>query len=108
MDDIVVFHRLSPEHIRRIVAIQLSHLRERLAERDITLELSEGALAYLAHQGYDPAYGARPLKRLIQKELQDRIALPLLRGDITDGDTVRVGMADGGLVVGKGQPAAAR
>jgi len=90
VDDIVIFHRLTLEHIRQIVEIQLEHLRARLAERDFTLELSEEALDFLAHQGYDPAYGARPLKRLIQKELQDKIALALLRGDICDGDTVRV------------------
>jgi ATP-dependent Clp protease ATP-binding subunit ClpB len=62
VDDIVIFHRLSLEHIRRIVEIQLGFLRERLSERDITLTLSDAALDYLAHQGYDPAYGARPLE----------------------------------------------
>src|SRR5665811_273164 len=101
VDDVVIFHRLSLEHIRRIVEIQLGQLRARLAERDIALELSEEALDYLAHQGYDPAYGARPLKRLIQKELQDRIALSLLRGDISDGDTVRVAVGEEGLELGK-------
>ncbi|MCJ7795251.1 MAG: AAA family ATPase, partial [Thermoleophilia bacterium] len=101
VDDIVIFHRLTLEHIRTIVEIQLGFLRERLAERDITLELSDAALDYLAHQGYDPAYGARPLKRLIQKELQDRIALALLKGDICDGDTVRVEAEGLGLVVGR-------
>ena len=106
VDDIVVFHRLTREHIRRIVAMQLGQLGARLAERDITLELSEEALDYLAAEGYDPAYGARPLKRLIQKELQDRIALALLRGDICDGDRVRVEEADGGLVVGKARAVA--
>ncbi len=101
VDDVVIFHRLSLEHIRAIVEIQLGQLRARLAERDIALELSEEALDYLARQGYDPAYGARPLKRLIQKELQGRIALSLLRGDISDGDTVRVGVEGLGLRVEK-------
>jgi len=101
VDDTVIFHRLSRGHIRTIVEIQLGELRARLAERDIALELSEEALDYLAAQGYDPAYGARPLKRLIQKELQDRIALALLRGDVCDGDTVRVDAEGLGLVVGK-------
>ena len=101
VDDIVIFHRLSLEHIRTIVEIQLGFLRERLSERDIALELSDEALDYLAHQGYDPAYGARPLKRLIQKELQDRIALALLKGDICDGDAVRVEAEGLGLMVGK-------
>ena len=99
VDDVVIFHRLSLEHIAKIVEIQLAQLRARLAERDITLELSTEALDYLAQQGYDPAYGARPLKRLIQKELQDRIALGLLRGDFCDGDTVRVESEELGLRV---------
>ena len=103
VDDVVIFHRLSLEHIRKIVEIQLAQLRARLSERDIDLELSEEALDYLAQQGYDPAYGARPLKRLIQKELQDRIALSLLRGDISDGDTVRVEAEGLGLRVGKAE-----
>ena len=100
VDDIVIFHRLSLEHIRKIVEIQLGQLRTRLAERDISLELSDEALDFLAHQGYEPAYGARPLKRLIQKELQDKIALALLKGDICDGDTVRVDAEGLGLRVG--------
>jgi len=103
VDDTVIFHRLSRDHIRTIVEIQLGELRARLAERDIALELSEEALDYLAAQGYDPAYGARPLKRLIQKQLQDKIALALLRGDICDGDTVRVEAEGLGLVVGKAE-----
>lgn len=69
--------------------IQRARLRARLAERDVSLNLSEEALDYLEMQGYDPAYGAWPLKRLIQKELEDRIALALLRGDIGDGDAPR-------------------
>jgi len=88
-------------HIRHIVQIQLGRLRARLAERDITLELSDEALDYLAHQGYDPAYEARPLKRLIQEELQDRIALALLKGEVCDGDTVRVEAEGLGLRVGR-------
>jgi ATP-dependent Clp protease ATP-binding subunit ClpB len=90
VDEIIIFHRLSLEHIKGIMEIQLGLLRKRLAERDITLEISDAAKTYLAQQGYDPAYGARPLKRLIQKEIQDRIALALLKGEFRDGDTVRV------------------
>jgi ATP-dependent Clp protease ATP-binding subunit ClpB len=101
VDDTVIFRRLTREHIRRIVEIQLVHLRARLSERDITLELSDEALAYLARQSDDPAYGARPLKRLIQKELQDRSALSLLRGGIPDGDTVWVEGEGLGLRVGR-------
>ena len=90
VDEIIIFHRLSLEHIKGIVDIQLELLRKRLAERDIHLEITEAAKMYLAQQGYDPAYGARPLKRLIQKEIQDRVALALLKGDFRDGDTIKV------------------
>jgi ATP-dependent Clp protease ATP-binding subunit ClpB len=90
VDEVIIFHRLTLEHIKGIVDIQLRLLRARLAEREITLEVTDAAKDYLAQQGYDPAYGARPLKRLIQKEIQDRIALALLKGDFRDGDTIRV------------------
>jgi ATP-dependent Clp protease ATP-binding subunit ClpB len=90
VDEVIIFHRLSLEHIKGIVDIQLGLLRKRLAERDITLEITEPAKLYLAQQGYDPAYGARPLKRLIQKEIQDRVALALLKGEFRDGDTIKV------------------
>jgi ATP-dependent Clp protease ATP-binding subunit ClpB len=90
VDEIIIFHRLSLEHIKGIVEIQLGLLRRRLAERDITLEITDAAKTYLAQQGYDPAYGARPLKRLIQKEIQDKLALALLKGEFRDGDTVMV------------------
>jgi ATP-dependent Clp protease ATP-binding subunit ClpB len=90
VDEVIIFHRLSLEEIKGIVDIQLGLLRKRLAERNITLETTDAAKAYLAQQGYDPAYGARPLKRLIQKEIQDRVALALLKGDFRDGDTIRV------------------
>ena len=90
VDETVIFHRLSLEHIRKIVELQLVLLEARVAERGITLELTEAAKTYLAQQGYDPAYGARPLKRLIQREIQDPLALALLRGDYAEGDTVRV------------------
>jgi ATP-dependent Clp protease ATP-binding subunit ClpB len=90
VDEVIIFHRLSLEHIKGIVDIQLTLLRKRLAEHDITLEITDAAKAYLAQQGYDPAYGARPLKRLIQKEIQDQVALALLKGEFRDGDTIRV------------------
>ena len=101
MDEIIIFHRLSLEHIKGIVDIQLGLLRKRLAERDITLEITDAAKTYLAQQGYDPAYGARPLKRLIQKEIQDQVALGLLKGDFRDGDTIRVDEKDLELVFEK-------
>jgi len=94
IDEIVVFDPLSREHIRRIVDIQLRHLAERLAARKLTLELTDAARDLLASEGYDAAFGARPLKRLIQRELQDPLAMRLLAGEIHDGDTVTVD-ADG-------------
>jgi ATP-dependent Clp protease ATP-binding subunit ClpB len=88
VDEIVVFHSLSREHLKQIVDIQLERLRARLAERHITLELTERAKEQLALAGYDPSYGARPLKRLIQKELETPLGRLLLKGDIKDGQTV--------------------
>jgi len=97
VDDIVIFHRLTLEDIRRIVEIQLRLLRRRLTERGIDVTLTDAAEVYLAQQGYDPSYGARPLKRLIQKEIQDRIALGILRGEFRDGDAIRIDTRDLGL-----------
>ena len=98
IDEIVVFHALEREHIAHIVDLQLDLLRSRLADRGLGLELTGAARDYLAEQGYDPDFGARPLKRLLQKELADPIALSLLRGDYHDGDTITVDHApDGGL-----------
>jgi ATP-dependent Clp protease ATP-binding subunit ClpB len=99
IDEIVVFEPLSRDHIRAIVEIQLGQLRERLADRALTLELTDGARDHLANAGYDPAFGARPLKRLIQREVQDPLALKLLSGEVHDGDTVVIDAADGGLVL---------
>ena len=90
VDEIIVFHRLAREHLGRIVDIQLHRLTDRLAERDITLEMTDGARAYLADKGYDPTYGARPLKRLIQREIENELAKRLLDGTFTDGDVIRV------------------
>src|SRR4029450_7666514 len=90
VDAIVVSHSLSREHLKEIVEIQLERLRARLAERHITLELTERARGHLAAAGYDPSYGARPLKRVIQKELETPLGRSLLKGDIKDGQTVVV------------------
>jgi len=99
VDEIVVFHSLSREHLKQIVDIQLERLRARLAERHIVLELTERAKEHLALAGYDPSYGARPLKRVIQKELETPLGRLLLKGDIKDGQTVSVDFdrASGGL-----------
>ena len=82
-----------------IVHIQLRHLRDRLAQRRLSLEVSEEAIALLARKGYDPTYGARPLKRVIQREISDPLALALLEGRYTDGAAVQVDVADGDLIL---------
>ena len=94
IDDIVVFHQLSREQISQIIDVQLERLRVMLAERDIQLVLDDSARKLLAREGYDPTYGARPLKRAIQTLIQNPLAVKLLRGEITPGQTVRVS-ADG-------------
>jgi ATP-dependent Clp protease ATP-binding subunit ClpB len=98
IDEIVVFDALGREELALIVDIQLRALRERLADRHLTLELTEAARDWVAEEGYDPAFGARPLKRLLQRAIQDPLAMRLLSGDIKDGDTVKVDVEDDGLV----------
>jgi ATP-dependent Clp protease ATP-binding subunit ClpB len=88
IDEIVVFHRLDEAHIARIVELQVEQLRGRLGERDLGLELTDAALAHVAKIGYDPDFGARPLKRVLQKEVADPIALGLLKGEYHEGDVV--------------------
>ncbi|CAM2890394.1 ATP-dependent chaperone ClpB [Skermania piniformis] len=103
LDDILVFHALTEEQIEHVVDIQLAQLQKRLAQRRLNLEVTDGARFWLAVRGYDPLYGARPLRRLIQQAIGDRLAKELLAGTIGDGDTVAVGVTpDGGqLTVGK-------
>ncbi len=99
VDEIVVFHRLSQQDIERIVGLQMDLLRDRLAERGLTLELTPAAQQWIAQTGYDPDFGARPLKRVIQREIADPIALELLKGTYRQGDTITVeANPDGGLV----------
>ena len=90
VDEIVVFHNLSRDHLKAITDIQLRRLQSRLDERHITLDLTEAAREYLAVTGYDPNYGARPLKRLIQKEIETALGRSILKGDVKDGDIVTV------------------
>ncbi|HEY0324840.1 MAG TPA: ATP-dependent chaperone ClpB, partial [Allosphingosinicella sp.] len=99
LDEIILFHRLGAEHMGPIVDIQVERLGRLLADRKISLDLSEGARAWLGRVGYDPVYGARPLKRAVQKYLQDPLADALLRGEIRDGQTVKVDEGDGKLVL---------
>jgi ATP-dependent Clp protease ATP-binding subunit ClpB len=109
IDEIVEFHPLSKEQIGEIVELQLRRVEERLAERGLRLELTDDARVVLAEAGWDPTYGARPLKRAIQRLLENPLALRLLEGEFAEGDTIRVDAGDGGLVferAGAAEPAA--
>ncbi|MBJ8348970.1 ATP-dependent chaperone ClpB [Antrihabitans sp. YC2-6] len=103
LDDVVIFHPLSEEQLESIVDIQLAQLQKRLVGRRLTLEVSSAARFWLALRGYDPVYGARPLRRLIQQSIGDQLAKKLLAGEVHDGDTVPVDVSPNGdgLVVGK-------
>jgi ATP-dependent Clp protease ATP-binding subunit ClpB len=90
VDEVIVFHGLSEEHLKQIVVIQLQRLRNRLAERNIDLELTDAAKTHLVQTGFDPAYGARPLKRTIQKEIENVMGRMLLEGKVRDGQNVVV------------------
>ncbi|MFO7279891.1 MAG: AAA family ATPase [Thermoanaerobacterales bacterium] len=107
IDEIVRFRELTQDDLRQIVEIQLRGLRARLAERRIGLEVTDAAKSALATKGYDPAFGARPLKRVIQRELADPLALRILEGKVAEGDTVTVDAVDGELVLRTAEPAAA-
>ncbi|RVV98203.1 ATP-dependent chaperone ClpB [Mesobaculum littorinae] len=100
LDEIVVFDRLGRQDMGGIVEIQLRRLERRLAARKITLDLDDGARQWLANEGYDPVFGARPLKRVIQRSLQDPLAEMILAGDVADGDTLPVSAGADGLIVG--------
>jgi ATP-dependent Clp protease ATP-binding subunit ClpB len=99
LDEIILFERLSREHMKGIVEIQLKRLAALLAERKIALDITDAAERWLADAGYDPVYGARPLKRTIQKSLQDPLARMILEGRIREGDRVSVDAGDGGLLI---------
>ncbi len=101
LDDQIIFHRLTRDDMDGIVEIQLRRLVKRLAGRKIALEMDEAAKKWLAEEGYDPVFGARPLKRVIQRHLQDPLAEMLLAGDVKDGDTVTVSAGSDGLIVGE-------
>jgi ATP-dependent Clp protease ATP-binding subunit ClpB len=101
IDDTVIFHRLSRDDLSRIVELQVDQLAGRVREKGISIELSEDARTLLGNLGYDPTYGARPLKRVIQKQLVDRLALKLLEGEFGEGDTVRVEAEGGELTFAK-------
>src|SRR6266536_1500967 len=97
VDEIIVFHPLGKDEIAQVVDLQVRLLQERLADRKLSIELTPAAREYLADKGYDPTYGARPLKRLIQREVQDALAMKLLAGDLHEGETVEIDHDGGGL-----------
>ena len=97
IDEIVIFHALTKAHLKEIIEIQLRNLRKLIAERKITLELTDSAKEEMIEEGYDPVYGARPLKRLLQRRIQDPLATKILRGEVRDGGHVVVDAGDGAL-----------
>jgi len=103
VDEIVLFHPLGREHIKRIIDIQLRNLMKRLEERKIQVDLTEAAKNQLVDEGYDPVYGARPLKRALQRRLLDPLAMRVLQGDFREGDHIVVGAGPDGLTFEKGQ-----
>ena len=100
LDEIIIFHRLTRDNMDGIVKIQLWGLENRLAERKITLDVDDAAMTWLADEGYDPVFGARPLKRVIQRSLQNPLAEMMLSGEVLDGQTVKVSAGPDGLIVG--------
>ena len=90
VDEIIIFDRLTEEELKKIVEIQLSRLTKRLAQQNITLKLSDSAKTLIAREGYDPVYGARPLKRAIQKHILDPLSLEILEGKIREGQRIKV------------------
>jgi ATP-dependent Clp protease ATP-binding subunit ClpB len=105
IDDVVVFHPLGREEIRAIAGLQIDILRDRLLERDISLELTDAALDLLGEAGFDPVYGARPLKRAIQSQLENPLAQEILAGRFAPGSTVKVDVEGEQLVFAAGQGA---
>jgi ATP-dependent Clp protease ATP-binding subunit ClpB len=106
VDEIVIFHGLTREHLKEIVDIQVRRLRRLLADRQLDVVLTDRAKTLLAEEGYDPAFGARPLKRVIQRQVQDPLALRLLQGEFQEGDRIRVDALDGHLTFERIEPAA--
>jgi ATP-dependent Clp protease ATP-binding subunit ClpB len=107
VDEIILFEPLRKTDIKRIVDIQVARMQKLLADKRLTMELTEGAETFLADRGYDPTYGARPLKRAIQKYLMDPLALKVLGGEYAPGDHILVDAGKDALTFGKGQAKAA-
>ena len=102
LDEVILFHRLGQAHMAPIVDIQVARVQRLLKDRKIALSLTDAARAWLGRVGYDPVYGARPLKRAVQKYLQDPLADAILRGTVPDGAVVNVEEGDGALAIGVG------
>jgi ATP-dependent Clp protease ATP-binding subunit ClpB len=105
LDETIIFNNLGREEIKSIVEIQLKRLRQNLASRKMALEISESAKALIAEKGYDPVYGARPLKRTIQRMIQDPLAVKILGGEFAEGDLVKIEADGDELVFSRGTPA---
>ena len=101
VDDIVVFHALKKEQVRKIANIQIDRLRQRLSEQGLKLEVDDSALDLIGDAGFDPVYGARPLKRSIQMTLENPLAEKILAGDLLRGDTIAISVESGALVFTK-------
>jgi ATP-dependent Clp protease ATP-binding subunit ClpB len=108
IDETIVFHPLGREELRTIVRLQVKRLRRQLEQNDLGLEISEEALDELARQGYDPTYGARPLKRVLQQQVQNPLATEILKGHFTEGSVVRVDFRDEEFTFERGEPSEAR
>ncbi|MCY4454745.1 MAG: NDP-hexose 4-ketoreductase, partial [Chloroflexi bacterium] len=106
IDQSVVFHALAQNHIRQIVDLELRDVRENLKEKDMSLEVSQTLLDYLGEKGFDPVFGARPLRRVIQNEVEDRLSDALLEGDFEEGSTIRLDYVDGEVTAEEMKPAA--
>jgi ATP-dependent Clp protease ATP-binding subunit ClpC len=101
IDGVVVFHALNKEHIRKIVELMLSQVQGQLKEKDLKIEITEAAKDYLGEKGYDPAFGARPLRRVIEREVEDQLSDALLNGKFRSGETIKIDYQDGKIVLEK-------
>jgi ATP-dependent Clp protease ATP-binding subunit ClpC len=108
IDETIVFHSLDEEHISRIVTLMAEELRKRLKQQDVDFALTDKAKVFLAKEGYDPTYGARPLRRAIQKHIEDRLSEELLKGNISKGDSLTIDEKDGELVVHNSESTASK
>ena len=100
LDEIILFNRLSQENMAGIVQVQFERLKKRLLVKNIKADLDEKGLKYLAEKGYDPVYGARPLKRVIQREIENILAEKILKGDVKDGDEIKISADKNGVLIG--------